>query len=240
MENLNFIKMLDGILLSKNVKDEFYNIYNKNIEFKNWLDGILPEVEMCINQQQNNPWHKYGVMEHILHSVEEINKQTLSLPLEDRRLLAYVMFYHDLGKPACHIVREKDGKMIDSFFDHNIEGEKIVARTASKFSFNEKDSLVLRQLVLKHDTFVSLRSHPTNSPFLRQLNFKVVKEIISDFNLIGDGINLTKYLALIGRADNKAQNEKMTVESLKLIDNFENIIAKIETKKSNDDEIELN
>ena len=119
MENINVLK---DILLSENVLSDFYNNYKG--EFKNWLLEILPEIEDCRNQQQNNPWHKYNVLDHILHSVEEMNKQTKDFK-EDRLMLATTMFLHDIGKPECHISRIVDGKPRDSFFNHNIASEKI-------------------------------------------------------------------------------------------------------------------
>ena len=80
MEN---IKKLNEILLAENVVEEFHKNYVG--EFKVWLDNLIPEIEACQNQQQNNPWHKYNVLDHILHSVEEMNKQTLDMPDEDRK-----------------------------------------------------------------------------------------------------------------------------------------------------------
>lgn len=83
---------------------------------------------------------------------------------------------------------------------------------------------------------MGLRPYPTKSPFLRQLTFKVVKDEISDLDKVGDGLKLIKFMVLIGRSDNKAQNEQMTEESLKLIDNFEHIVNKIEEKRNDSEE----
>ena len=94
-------EVLDSLLLSNNVVDNFYNEYINNAWFKEELDKFLPEIYLCEKQKQNNPWHKYNVLGHILHSVEEMNKQTSNLPIVDRRLLAYTMLLHDIGKPHC-------------------------------------------------------------------------------------------------------------------------------------------
>ena len=109
------IVLLDKILLSNNVVKDFCNEYNSNTEFKKWLDTFLPEIKSCEKQAQNNPWHKYNVLGHILHSVEEMNKQTLGLDNKTRRMLAYTMLLHDIGKPASHIVRMKNSQAMDSF-----------------------------------------------------------------------------------------------------------------------------
>ena len=64
----------------------------------------------------------------------------------------------------------------------------------------------------------------------------MVKDEISDLDKVGDGLKLIKLMVLIGRSDNKAQNEQMTEESLKLIDNFEHIVNKIEEKRNDSEE----
>ena len=66
---MDFNSLLDNILLSDYVVDEFKSEYNNNLEFRLWLLGILPEIEDCEKQKQNNPWHIYNVLDHILHSV---------------------------------------------------------------------------------------------------------------------------------------------------------------------------
>ena len=108
---------LNKIILSNNVVESFYNEYKNNNEFKKWLDKTIPEIAMCENQQQNNPWHKYNVLGHILHSVKEINKQTVGMNENERKILAYTMLFHDIGKPEKHITREKNGKIIDIELD---------------------------------------------------------------------------------------------------------------------------
>lgn len=225
MDNL---KILDRILLSDNVTKNFHEEYNNNSSFKSWLLNILPAVEDCINQEQNNPWHKYNVMDHILHSVEAMNKQTTEFSSDARRLLAYTMFYHDIGKPSCHIVREKHGEMIDSFFGHNEASSKIVCETAKEFGFDENETKILNKLVLKHDIFMNLRTYTPDNPFLRELTQEVVQEEIADLNFNGNGKELLRCLVMVGRADNLAQNEKMTKHSLGLLTVFDKMLDEID------------
>lgn len=224
------ITQLDSILLSENVVDNFYNTYNNDKLFKKWLDSVLPEIKMCELQQQNNPWHKYNVLGHILHSVEAINNQTTNLPDNDRRLLSYTMLLHDIGKPACHIVRKKDGKMIDSFFNHNIESAKVARRTAHDLGFDSNDAKILEKLVFKHDIFMFIRDYPTDNPHWRQLTPALIEEEIADLNTVGDGYKLMRYLVMVGRADSLAQNEKMTAESLRLTDKFDTMLDEMKSE----------
>ena len=224
------LKKLDSILLGENVVENFHKNYNG--EFKVWLDSILPEVEDCINMKQDNPWHIYGVMDHILHSVEEMNNQTTNLPQQTRRMLAYVMLFHDIGKPQCHLRRMKNGKMIDSFFDHQIASEKICARVIDNFDFSEQEQAQICKLVLMHDIFMYISDGPTNNQFKKPLSKKLIAGYIDELNQIGDGKQLFYYLCLVGRADNLAQNPQMTQQSLELLDKIEDMLKCSKNEKN--------
>lgn len=218
------IKLLDKIILSDEVVQNFYHELKNNKNFAKWLNENLPEILDCENQQQNNPWHKYNVLGHILHSIEQMNKQTQGMEFAERRLLAYVMLFHDIGKPASHIVREKDGKMIDSFFNHNIKSMETAKKRLHLFGFSEEEIGVICKLVYKHDIFMFIKDFPTSNPHWRRLSDKLMEEEIEDLSEVGDGEKLLKYLIMVGRADNLAQNEKMTGESLAMLDKFDNML----------------
>lgn len=224
-------KLLDKILISDNVVEDFYLEFNGNTQFKNWLNKVLPEVEQCEMQQQENPWHKYNVLGHILHSVEEMNKQTHGMNPKERKMLAYTMFFHDIGKPECHIRRVKNGAVIDSFFNHNIASEKIALRALPQLEFEEKEVQTIAKLVNKHDIFMFIKTYKTDNKYWRVLDEKLVKDEIDDLNQVGDGEKLMKYLVMVGRSDNLSQNEKMTEESLNTLKKFDQIIEKFDKKR---------
>lgn len=218
-------EILENILLSNNVVENFYKYYTG--DFKVWLDNLIPEVEDCINREQDNPWHKYNVMDHILHSVEEMNKQSK----EDRLLLAYTMFFHDIGKPKCHIRRLSKGKEIDSFFNHNVESEKIARRVLSELSFEKSIIDVICKLVYKHDIFMFIKDFKSNNMHWRYLDHNLIKDEITDLNSVGDGEKLMRELIMVGRSDNLSQNEKMTGDALKLLDKCDMILDDLTKSK---------
>ena len=226
------LNLLNQILLSNNVVEQFYEEWNNNQDFRNWLNKTIPELELCEKQQQNNPWHKYNVLGHILHSVEAMNKQTIGMEENERRLLAYTMLFHDIGKPEKHITREKDGKVIDSFFEHNVASEKIARKNLPLLNFSKKEINIIAKLVYKHDIFMFIKLNKTNNPYWKTLSKELILEEIKDLSSVGNGQNLMRWLVMVGRADNLAQNEKMTAESLDLLNAIDKILNTLEQNKT--------
>ena len=224
------INVLDSVLLNENVVDSFYQEYNNNATFRIWLDKVLPEISKAEKMEQNNPWHIYNVLDHILHSVEEMNQLSMGLEYDDRRNLAYTMFLHDIGKPETHIRRMKGGKMIDSFFNHNVASERIADRVLPKLNFSRDDVDVIKKLVYKHDIFMFIKLEDTTNPYWKKLTPKLMDEHISDLKQVGDGNKLMRHLIMVGRADNLAQNPKMTSESLQLLNRCDEILNSIMQK----------
>lgn len=215
MKNL---ELLDYILTSKNVLDEFYKNY-ANDEFRAWLLSILPEVENCRKQQQDNPWHIYNCLDHILHSIEEMNKLTTNFDYGVKRLLAYTMFYHDLGKPACYIRRHSAlyKRNVDSFFNHSEVSYNIALRTSKLFNFTPYQCDIICHLVLKHDIFMFITLNNDNNPNHQVLSHELIKQEMDSFYNQEDKKQVMQYLVLVGLADNLAQNPKMTKQSINLL-----------------------
>lgn len=219
----DYLKEFDEIICGDNVVKKFYTRFS-DVNFKTWLGNFFPNILKCEKQQQNNPWHKYNVLGHILHSVEQMNKLSKNLPCEDRKMLSYVMLFHDIGKPDKHITRIKEGKMIDSFFDHNIRSAEIAKEYLPKFGFDKSQTAIIEKLVFKHDIFMFIKPFKSNNPHWRVLDKSLIKEEIDDLNSVGDGKKLLKYLLLVGKADNLAQNETMTAQSLELLEDFSQLL----------------
>ena len=69
------VEKLTNVLLSTNAKIDFHKLQCDDA-FNSWLIELLPEIVDCEKCNQNTPWHIYNVLDHILVSVEEINKLT--------------------------------------------------------------------------------------------------------------------------------------------------------------------
>ena len=221
------IDKLDSILLSDNVYENFYTAWQEDKSFNDYINSVLPEIADCEKQVQRNPWHKYNVLGHILHSVDAMNKQTKDMDPLTRRRLAYTMLLHDIGKPKHHIERMKDGETIDSFFNHNIGSEKVARRALPTLGFDDNETNIICKLVYKHDIFMFIRDFPTTNPHWRTLSPALIKEEIADLNTIANGKELLSQLIMVGRSDNLAQNEKMTAGSLKMLDKMESMLSQL-------------
>lgn len=221
------IETLDKILLSEQPVADFYNSYDQE-KFKSWHLGILPEVQRCKELKQDNPWHIYNCLDHILHSVEEINKLTTALPQKVRRMLAYTMFLHDIGKPVCYLRRYSKlyHREVDSFFNHNLESKKVASRVLSTFGFSDKEKAEMEMLIEMHDIFMFIRLKDDGNRFHHVLTPEYLNSEIAKLDKVGDGKVLMKYLIMVGIADNKSQNPQMTKESLHLLDVMNNMLEK--------------
>jgi len=219
---------LDDVLLSDNVVEEFYKNY-KDAEFRKWILGVLPEVEDCRNTKQDNPWHIYNCLDHILHSVENINKQSLHLDAETRKCLAYVMFLHDIGKPKCKLRRYSKlyRKEVDSFFNHNIASRDIADRVLPQFGFDSKQQEMIKLLIEEHDIFMFITLNPDGNKFHKVLTPQLVDEYVNKYNQVGNGGELLSQLIMVGRSDNLAQNPKMTAGSLELLDKMQEMLSDV-------------
>ena len=220
------LETLDKILLSDNVVEDFYKQYEDE-NFKSWLVGILPEVEDCKNMQQDNPWHIYGCLDHILHSVQTINSQTKDLDDATRRQLAYTMFLHDIGKPECKLRRYSKlyGREIDSFFNHNKASTKVADRVLGQFGFDQQEQTKIKHLVHEHDIFMFITINPDGNKHHKVLSYQLINELVDDYSSIGDGKEILSQLIMVGRADNLAQNPEMTGNSLKMLDKMQNMLT---------------
>lgn len=155
-----------------------------------------------------------------MHAVENINKLDKDLSYKDRRLLAYTMFFHDTGKPKCHIRRYSKlyGREVDSFFNHNIESVNIAERVLPSLNFTTQEQKIIKLLIKNHDNFMFITLKDDGNKHHKILSKDLIKNYINEFNNINDGIKLMKFLLLVGRADSGAQNPALTQKSFELLD----------------------
>lgn len=226
------VEILDKILLGQNAASDFYKNYNG--KFKAWLLGIMPEIEDCKDLKQDNPWHIYNCLDHILHSVDEMARLAVDCPTRVRRMLAYVMLLHDVGKPQCRSRRFSKlyGREVDSFFSHNIASVRIASRVLPAFGFDSQSIKIMLALIQNHDVFMTVSLRENAKPHHKILTDTVLDGLISSLAKEAgiDGLTAMQYLLWVGQADNLAQNPIMTPAPLHLLEVMGEMLAAVQKR----------
>lgn len=140
---------------------------------------IIPDLENCKGCEQNSPWHVYDVYDHIMHVIDNVEKD------EELRMCA---LFHDLGKPDT---KETDKYGIDHFPDHWFISKNIFENFAKKYNYDEDKTKLISKLIFYHDLNIG------------KLDDKQYTEVISNFKK-DEIIKLYKFK----RADLLAQNKE--------------------------------
>lgn len=105
---------------------------------------ILPEFDICMETNQNNPHHCYNVGEHILHSMQEIAPD---------KVLRLGMLFHDIAKPHTLSI---DDEGITHNKGHAELGEKMTKQILRRLKFDNDTIDKVSKIVLYHDREVGL------------------------------------------------------------------------------------
>ena len=162
---------------------------------------FLPEFDIVMETKQNNPHHKYSVGEHILHSMEYVEKD---------KVLRLAMLFHDIGKPA---VKEKDEEGIDHFYGHCDVGADMAYTILRRLRFDNDTIEKVCKLVRCHDWQLSKK--PAN---LRKQIVKI-------------GLDIFPLLLKVKEADVMSQSLFMREEKLQQIEEARVMYEKILEEK---------
>lgn len=154
---------------------------------------ILPEFDICMETEQNNPHHCYSVGEHILHSMQEIAPD---------KVLRLGMLFHDIGKPQTLTVDEEG---ITHNKGHAVVGEKMTKEILHRLKFDNDSIGKVTKIVLYHDQEIG----QTESSVRRAIN------------RIGEDI--FPLLFAVRHADILAQSDYKREEKLKRLTYLEEI-----------------
>lgn len=100
---------------------------------------FLPEFDRAMQTEQNHKHHCYSVGEHILHSIEEIEAESV---------LRIAMLLHDIGKPDSLTVDEAG---ITHFHGHPVLGESMARDILRRLKFDNDTIDKVCRLVRFHD-----------------------------------------------------------------------------------------
>lgn len=163
---------------------------------------VLPEFDLCMKTEQNNPHHIYTVGEHTLQSMKYIEKD---------KVLRLAMLFHDMGKPKA---RTLDEKGIHHFHGHNVISSEITKNVLRRLRFDNDTLHKVERLVFYHDYRPELTEKS-----VRRFVAKIGKELFPSY-------------LLVQRADVLAQSQYKQEEKLQNIETvgkiFEGILEREE------------
>jgi len=103
------------------------------------LEVIIPELELCFNTIQNNPYHKFkNIGKHIVDSMKHV---------PDVLTLRLAMMFHDIGKPSK---KTTDENGIDHFYKHELASNDITEIVMLRLKYDNKIIGDVCKLVVSH------------------------------------------------------------------------------------------
>jgi tRNA nucleotidyltransferase (CCA-adding enzyme) len=129
---------LEKLLLSPH-PDKLFMAYECGI-----TKVIMPEFDLCMVTEQNNPHHLYTVGEHTVRAV---------MSARPNRILRLALLFHDFGKPEC---RTTDKQGIDHFHGHPEKSAQIADSILRRLKSDNDTRKSVVRLVRYHDREVRL------------------------------------------------------------------------------------
>ena len=134
------------------------------LEESKLLELILPELQLAVGFNQQNPYHDKDIFEHTLAVVEkcppEINLRVAGL-------------LHDIAKTDCFTV---DTKGIGHFYDHDKKGVILCKQILRRLKFDNKSINEISILVKEH---MNILTNPTEASVKRLIN-RVSVDLVRD------------------------------------------------------------
>ena len=121
-------------MLTSNHPEKMRDLYETGI-----TAVIMPEFDIAMKTEQNNPHHCYTVGEHTIQSMKAA---------EPDKNIRLALLYHDIGKPACLTVGS-DG--IFHFHGHPAISKDMCIRSLRSLKFDNDTIHIVSKLVENHD-----------------------------------------------------------------------------------------
>ena len=178
--------------------------------FSDVLSVCIPEIEPCINFQQNNPHHNRDVWGHTIFAIS-------AAPKDPYTRLA--LLYHDIGKPLCYSF---DGG-VGHFYGHAAVSKDIAEKSLRKLRFDNRTIKSVIQLVESHDRTIEPQKPVIRrclnkmglEQFLRLLDVKEA-DYAAQAQLYGDRLHKAEILQIMQEIlmAQKYQEECFTLKDL--------------------------
>ncbi len=154
---------------------------------------VLPEFDVCMKTEQNNPHHCYNVGEHILH--------TLAFA-EPNRVMRLTMLLHDIGKPATRTVDENG---ITHNHGHAQLGAEMAGEILRRLRFDNDTTEQVVHLIRYHDEKFPAEPKPVR----RAMNRIGVAYFPAWLDV--------KYADLMGQSDYKREEKQQNLRDIRRV-----------------------
>lgn len=167
---------------------------------------FMPEFDLCMETEQNNPHHCYSVGEHTLHSLSFVPND---------KVLRLAMLFHDIAKPICV---KCDEKGIDHFYGHAEKSAEMSTKILRRLKFDNDTIKRSAQLIKHHDWAISYTKEVAEKT-VRKSVAKIGEDAFPDMFLVN-------YADLMAQSDYFQKEKLEKLECLKQI--YEGIISRKE------------
>lgn len=172
------------------------------LEFEDVLAEFIPELKSTFGFEQNNPYHRYPVYEHILTVLKECTDTDIITKL--------AAFFHDIGKPHCY---QNDKNGIRHFKGHGKVSAEMTDAIMRRLKFDNDTREKVVQLIYYHDA-----------------TFEVGKKYIRRW-LNKIGVDQFKRLLVLRRADIIGQSEQYREERVQKLDAIKECLEEVLKEK---------
>jgi len=156
---------------------------------------ILPEFDVMMETEQNNPYHMYDVGHHTLKVIENTPPTVI---------LRYAALLHDSAKPKCKTT-SSDG--IDHFYEHNVEGEKLAVDVLRRLKLDNNTIFSVKKLVYWHDYGIG-----------GQIGIKAMRRAMSSMGIENfDNFIAIRNADMKGQSDYKLEEKIANIEHMKAL-----------------------
>lgn len=164
------------------------------------IGEIMPELLRMKGFSQNNPYHKYDVLEHCIRTMEEIKTTK-----ENREYMRIAALIHDIGKPDTY---SEDEKGMGHFYDHasagNVKAERLLRRMKA-----DKSTIKRICTIIKYHSLIFEKDEALLKKWMNRFTPAVLFEILE-----------------LKKADNYATGN-MSAELLRKFDDVEIMMERI-------------
>ena len=155
------------IVSAERIRDEFIKILKtpkpslglRILQKTGLMEIVFPEIHIMYGMDQTAEWHHKDIFAHTLQVVD--NAARLSEKME----LRFAALVHDIAKPQTRRIDDKKGY---TFYGHDVIGERMINKVATRMRLSNKITDYLKKLTRLHLRPIALvKSEVTDSAVRR-------------------------------------------------------------------------